>query len=159
YSTYQKETWGRQPTLDPLRPNLAAGGQPGATTYESTCNCRYASNYPHAWGPRLGAAYQINSKTVIRGGIGVMYNTTARVGIAGRSLGSNNQVVSPAFGQAGMTLANGFTTLTMADIQWPNLSADYFPIRGVSPGAANGYVFDQNAGRPARQIQYSIGLQ
>ncbi len=158
YATYQTETWGRQSTLDPARPNLSAGGQPGATSWQATCNCKWSNNYPHSWGPRIGASYQINSKTVLRGGIGVMYNTTARIGIAGRSLGSQTQAVAPSFGAPGMTLATGFT-FTPADIKWPNFSPDYFPIRGVSPGAANGNVFDQNAGRPARQIQFSIGLQ
>ncbi len=159
YSTYQTETYGRQSTLDPLRPNLAAGGQPGSTRYQATCGCTWSHNYPHSWGPRLGAAYQINSKTVLRGGIGLMYNTTARIGIAGRSLGSQNQVVPPSFGLPAMKLETGFTTLTLAAIRWPNFSPDYFPVRGASPGAANGNVFDQNAGRPSRQLQWSFGVQ
>jgi hypothetical protein len=158
YSTYQTERWGRLSTLDPLKPNLAAGGQPGATAYEATCGCSWSSNYPHSWGPRLGGAYQINSKTVIRGGVGLMYNTTARIGIAGRSIGSQAQAVAPSFALPGMKLSTGFT-FTREQIAWPNFSSDYFPVRGVSPGAANGNVFDQNAGRPSRQLQFSIGLQ
>jgi hypothetical protein len=159
YSTYQTETYGRQTTLDPLKPHPAAGGRLGATTWEATCGCQWARNYPHAWGPRIGAAYQIDQNTVLRGGIGLMYNTTARIGITGRNIGSQNVVVAPSFALPAMKLETGFTMFTPASIAWPNFSPDYFPVRGITPGAANGNVFDQNAGRPARQLQFSIGLQ
>jgi hypothetical protein len=157
YATYRTETYGRQATFDPLKPNAGAGGQPGATSWQATCNCQWSNNYPHSWGPRLGAAYQINSKTVLRGGMGLMYNTTPRVGIAGRS-SPENLIPAPAFGLPAITLSTGIP-LTQNDIRWPNYDPNFFPLRGVSPGAANGSVFDQNAGRPARQLQFSIGLQ
>lgn len=158
YATYQKEQYGRQPTLDPLAPNAAAGGHPGATTYEATCGCRYATNYPYGWGPRLGAAYQLDRKTVIRGGIGLMYNTSARIGIATRAIGSSNPFQSPAFAQPAMVLQDG-VPLTLSQIAWPNFSPSYYPTFGRSPGAGNGNVYDPNAGRPARQFQWSIGVQ
>jgi hypothetical protein len=158
YSTYQKEQYGRQPTLDPLTPNRSAGGQPGATTYEATCGCRYASNYPYGWGPRLGAAYQITPKTVLRGGFGLMYNTSARIGIATRAIGSSNPFEPPAFAQPSMVLGTG-VPLTLAQIAWPNFDPAYFPVFARSPGTGPPNVFDQNAARPARQYQWSIGLQ
>jgi hypothetical protein len=158
YSTYQKEQYGRYPTLDPLAPNASAGGHPGAVTYEATCGCRFAPNYPYAWGPRLGAAYQIDRKTVLRGGIGLMYNTSARIGIAGRSLGSNNPFTSPSFGEPAMVLGTGVQA-TYQQIAWPNFNPDYYPVFGRSPGAGPPNVFDQNSARPARQLQWSIGLQ
>ena len=158
YSTYQKEQYGRYPTLDPLAPNASAGGHPGAVTYEATCGCTYAKNYPYAWGPRLGAAYQIDPKTVVRGGIGLMYNTSARIGIAGRSLGSTNPFTSPSFGESAMVLGTG-VPLTYQQIAWPNFDPNYYPVFGRSPGAGPANVFDQNAARPARQLQWSIGLQ
>ncbi|HEV8414478.1 MAG TPA: carboxypeptidase regulatory-like domain-containing protein [Bryobacteraceae bacterium] len=158
YSTYQKEQYGRYPTLDPRAPNASAGGHPGAVTYEATCGCRFAPNYPYAWGPRLGAAYQIDRKTVVRGGIGLMYNTSARIGIAGRSLGSNNPFTSPSFGEPAMVLGTGVQA-TYQQIAWPNFNPNYYPVFGRSPGAGPANVFDQNAARPARQLQWSIGLQ
>ena len=159
YATFRTETHGRQPTLDPRTPNPAAGGMPGATIWQATCNCKWSNNYPHAWGPRLGAAYQIDSKTVLRGGIGLMYNTTPRVGIAGRTPpGSTNTIPAPSFGAESIKLENGIP-LSLFDIRWPNFDPFYYPIRGISPSAANGSVFDQNAGRPSRQLQFSIGLQ
>jgi hypothetical protein len=158
YSTYQKEHYGRQPTLDARAPNPATGGMPGATTYEATCGCRYARNYPYGWGPRLGAAYQINAKTVLRGGIGLMYNTSARIGIATRNIGSSNPFEPPAFAEPSMVLSQG-VPLTLAQIAWPNFDPAYYPVFGRSPGAGPPNVFDQNAARPARQLQWSIGLQ
>jgi len=157
YATYRTETYGRQSTLAPLTPNAAAGGQPGATNWQATCNCQWSHNYPHSWGPRLGASYQINSKTVLRGGIGLMYNTTPRVGIAGRSSPANT-IPSPSFGLAAIKLETGIP-LTQTDIRWPNFDPNFYPVRGVIGGAANGSVFDQNGGRPARQLQMSFGLQ
>ena len=49
-------------------PNPVAGDRLGTVIYEATCNCKFNHNYPWAFGPRLGAAYQINSKTVLRAG-------------------------------------------------------------------------------------------
>ena len=54
--------------------NPAAGGHPGAVQYEATCNCHFANNYPWAFGPRLGTAYQITPKTVFRSGVGQFFN-------------------------------------------------------------------------------------
>ena len=41
------------------------------------CNCEFTSAYPYAIQPRLGVAYQIDSKTVFRAGWGLTYGTTA----------------------------------------------------------------------------------
>ena len=51
--------------------NANAGGHPGATIFASNCGCPfYQPAYPFAIGPRLGVAYQIDPKTVFRGGMG-----------------------------------------------------------------------------------------
>ena len=55
-------------SFSPTVANPSAGGHLGGQVFEATCNCTVAHNYPYALGPRLGAAYQINSKTVINGG-------------------------------------------------------------------------------------------
>jgi len=60
-----------------------------------------------------------------------------------------------------MTLGGGLP-LTTQQIAWPNFSANYFPVVS-SPGQIVGTgptaVVDQNAGRPGRQYQWSIGIQ
>ncbi len=56
----------------------------GGTIYANTCNCQfYQQTYPWAFGPRLGVAYQIDHKTVFRGGWGVNYQFQARTAAGG----------------------------------------------------------------------------
>jgi len=43
---------------------------PGGIIYENQCNCTLATTYVYAVAPRIGVAYQIDKKTVFRGGIG-----------------------------------------------------------------------------------------
>jgi len=80
FATYFKEQYGRAPNFSPTLANPSAGGHPGATIYQATCHCEFAHNYPFAFGPRLGAAYQITSKTVVRAGFGVVYSGTPLYG-------------------------------------------------------------------------------
>ena len=73
-ATQPHEQYGRLGQFDETLANANAGGHPGATIYASTCGCQfYQPSYPYAIGPRLGVAYQIDPKTVFRGGWGVEY--------------------------------------------------------------------------------------
>ena len=165
YSSYYKEQYGRSPNFDPALANPVAGGHPGATIYQQTCKCEFANNYPYAFGPRLGFAYQATPKTVLRGGFGVVYSGVGAGQLFGNA--SGNATASSPFGptvpgQGIMTWGQGVTIdgspLTPGQIRWPNLNPGYYPIGGVIPGAAPQYM-DQNAGRPARQLQYSFTVQ
>jgi hypothetical protein len=165
YATYYREQHGRSPQFDPTLPNPAAGGQPGATIYQATCNCQFAKNYPLAFGPRLGFAYQMTKKTVLRGGFGVVYSGVGAGALftnASGSASASNPFGPTVPGQGIMTWGQGVTIggqpLTAAQIAWPNLSPGYYPIGGVVPGTGPQYM-DQNAGRPARQYQYSFTVQ
>jgi outer membrane receptor protein involved in Fe transport len=106
YGTYGHERNGRLPNFDPLTANPSAGGHPGAQIFEATCKCNFADNYPYAIGPRLGVAYQLNPKTVLRGGFGVVYNSTTVVQAFG-AVGNNSTTSTPAYGQYVGQLANG----------------------------------------------------
>src|ERR1700740_3473144 len=90
----------------PLR-NPSAGGNPGAVIYEAPCHCSFSHTYPWAFGPRLGFAYQVLPKTVLRGGAGIIYNGTANNNIATRAVTSSNPFASPAFGEPAMVLSQG----------------------------------------------------
>ncbi|HEY7339219.1 MAG TPA: TonB-dependent receptor [Bryobacteraceae bacterium] len=162
YSTYFKEQYGRAPDFAPTLPNPIAGGHPGATIYQATCRCEFAHNYPWAFGPRLGAAYQITSRTVARAGFGVafsgspIYGSGSGAGNASNPFGPNPSPYLPS-----MVLSKG-TPFTAQQIAWPNLDPGQFP--KVSPGtppvgAGPPAVIDQNAGRPARNLQWSVGVQ
>jgi hypothetical protein len=88
YATPEREQYGRLGQLDPTLPNANAGGQLGAVQYASACNCNfYKSAYPFALGPRVGAAYQLTPKTVLRGGWGFTYQFVANP--AGTTIGTN----------------------------------------------------------------------
>ena len=73
YATPAHEEYGRSANLSLTTPNPAAGGRPGAAIFEATCHCNFVSSYPYAIGPRLGIAYSINPKTVLRAGWGFAY--------------------------------------------------------------------------------------
>ncbi|MCU1335840.1 MAG: hypothetical protein JWO19_1421 [Bryobacterales bacterium] len=152
YGTYAKEQYGRNANFNPTIPNSSAAGHPGGSIFEATCNCAFAKSYPFAVGPRLGAAFQINSKTVLRGGLGIVY--TATPGVAG-SASNTATGGSPAFGQWLFQLKDGIPTYVTP--QWPRFDANVgLPLNAVATAPA---YLDPNAGRPARQVQFSLGLQ
>ena len=73
YQTYMTEQYGRMQDASFSTQDVALG-RPGAVLYGASCNCEFSHNYPFAFGPRLGGAYQIDTKTVIRGGAGIQYD-------------------------------------------------------------------------------------
>jgi hypothetical protein len=158
YDTYPKEQYGRLPTLAPGLANPTVGGHLGGVIYEATCHCSFARNYPYALGPRLGVAYQITPKTVFRAGAGIAYDGTATATTGTGSASPANNFTAPGFGDPAMTLAGGVPQTYV--LPWPNLSPGAYPNPNF-PASLNGMtsVVDQNAGRPARQIQWSAGLQ
>jgi hypothetical protein len=158
YFTYPREQYGRQPTVSPDVPNPTAGGIPGGIIYEATCRCSFAKNYPYAFGPRFGLAYQFLPKTVFRMGIGIAYDGTATAQTGTASSAPNNFFSAPGFGAESMRLSDGVPQAYV--LPWPNFSAGAFPNPNF-PAVQNGppNIVDRNAGRPARQVQWSIGIQ
>ncbi|MBV9768663.1 MAG: TonB-dependent receptor, partial [Bryobacterales bacterium] len=160
FDTYLREEHGRYPNFSPTTPNPNAGGLPGAVIFEGDgpghCDCSFAKDYPFAFGPRLGIAYQISPKTVFRGGWGIVYAGTEDANGATQTVNVSQPVSSPGLGQPVMTLAGGIPA-QYAPLPWPSLNAGQF----VRPGVISQppMFVDQNAGRPARQMQWSIGIQ
>jgi hypothetical protein len=154
YGTYAKEQYGRTADFSPTVANPSAGGHPGAQIFESNCHCSFADNYPYAIGPRLGVAYQINSKTVIRAGVGIVYNTT---GIIGGTVNRTGSSPALSFGQyiTDNPLSQGLPSTVSP--RWP--SED--PALGQTPGSivTAPTLLDRNAGRPMRQWQWNLTLQ
>ena len=155
YGTYQKEQFGRYGDFSATSPNPSAGGRDGAIIYEANCRCNFAHNYPYAIGPRLGAAYQLDRNTVLRGGVGIVYGNLD--GSAATGYQSNSASAStPAFGQIAGLLQNGIPSSVQAT--WPTLSN---PAAGQAPGAVVGapILLDNNTGRPMRLLQWNITAQ
>jgi hypothetical protein len=73
-------------SFDPALPNPGAAGQPGAVAFlgngpgRDNSRRSFADTYYKNFGPRIGFAYQLTSRTVLRGGYGLFYaagNATA----------------------------------------------------------------------------------
>ncbi|MBN1566456.1 MAG: TonB-dependent receptor [Acidobacteria bacterium] len=153
YQTSLQETYGRMPTWDPFAPNPDYGGIPGRTVYRKDV----ADVYPHAWGPRLGLAWQLMPKTVLRTGFGITYGQTGALEMWSLRFGSfirygGGQTYYEPIG----LLKNGPNINGTAIVpQWPDPNQ-------VSPAAAGSdvmpWISDQ-AGRPPRQVQWSFGIQ
>jgi hypothetical protein len=158
-----QETRNRTSMFAPTIPNPSAGGRPGAMVYEGfgpgRCNCSFTGTYLYALGPRLGVAYQITSKTVLRAGWGISYGTANYFNNAagGIGLGWNTaEFTSTAFGEAAATLQTGMS-YNAADLYKVSLDPGLRP----SPGQINSppFYLDRNGGRPPRINQFNVSLQ
>ena len=154
FQTYSKES-AKSPfsQFAPLIPNPSAGGRLGAVQFEGygpgRCNCSLANNYPYAIGPRLGVAYQVRPRTVVRAGLGVVYAAVSdAMGTTQGAFSIPPAVGATSFGSPVMTLANGVPYAAPA---FPNFDVGQYPQKGYETAQAPAFWLDQNAGRPARQ--------
>jgi len=151
FATAAREQYGRSGDLGMVA-NPAAGNRIGAPIFEATCGCTFVSNYPYAIGPRLGFAYQLDSKTVLRGGWGLAYGFAPDIGA-----NSANVLASTPSGTNNYLLASSASTLPQPT--WPNFNPGQTPLPGQITGYTGFTSLDRNAARPPRQNQWSIGLQ
>ncbi len=129
-----------------------------------------------AWMPRLGFAYQINEKTVLRGGFGMFFDTNNVLNEGLNQTGYNRSTSTSVTSNNGLTFNN--TNLTSpecrADIaQCRTILADPFPARsdgarfdaplgnalGLMATAGRGITFIPYDWKRARQFRWRIGLQ
>jgi len=149
----QTEQYGRLGQFSETLPNANAGGHPGATIYASNCGCPfYQPVYPFALGPRLGVAYQINPKTVFRGGWGVTYALTQYA--AGANVSTNGSYVVPV----GINqFVNETTPGFIPQPVWPVTDPNRYPNIGTT--SPSPMWPDQHENRPPRINQWSAGFQ
>ncbi len=131
YDIPASEAFDRFSMVDPTLANPDAGGILGAYTYFGSGTGRNGrkrpqDTYTKAFGPRLGFAYQINSKTVLRGGYGIFYEALKEGSYADQdSLGFFNKETLTTASGAPFQVDDGF----------PHL----FPVVGpFTPGGQNG---------------------
>jgi hypothetical protein len=152
YGTANHEEYGRSANLGLTVPDPAAGGRLGAPIFEATCNCTFVSAYPFALGPRVGFAYQVTPKTVVRGGWGVVYGFPNDI-----PLQNTGDLTNTPSGVNGF--ANIQTVGTMPQPVWPNFNPGQTPLPGNITGFTGFAYLDPGAARPGRQNQWSIGVQ
>lgn len=162
---FPREIHLRTAMFDPNIPNPSAGGLLGATSYEGDgpgrCNCRFTRTYNYGFGPRLGLAYQITPKTVLRAGWGFTYaSATGGNSTVGGTLGAGGwntlNFETVAFGDAALQFEDGLQYDRAVLFQ-----ADHDPGIRPSPGLINtpSPHIDRNAGRMPRVNQWSVSLQ
>jgi hypothetical protein len=166
YANLWKEQYGRMQNAAFNLPNSEIGGRLGTVEYQATCQCNYASAYPYAIGPHLGVAYQIDSKTVFRGGAAISYAATSDQAGLNSSAGDFYSISSPAYGAPASLLKDGNpyapgNRFGNTPVVWPNFSPQYpFPAApGVIPPSSPFVSIAPNAGRLPRTFQWSIGFQ
>ena len=170
YDTPDEEQYGRLGNFNPNTPNLNAGGHPGAYQFAQTCGCSfYKAAYPFAIGPRLGIAYQIDPKTVFRGGWGVNYQFVSNN--AGSTIGTAGSYnIQGAYSGAGIgyvPTGNQFVNIStpgsIVAPTWPVLNnPSIYPLLGSVGSAFGGTaptVPDPQENRPPRINQWSAGFQ
>ena len=150
------EAFNRFSDMDPTLPNPGAGGILGAYTYFGTGTGRNGqtrpqNTYTKAFGPRLGFAYSINNKTVLRGGYGIFYEPLREGSFA-------DQDGLGFFNHETITAANG------APFQIDNGLPHYLPASGpFTPQGQNGnsgiLEVPSNTGREADIQSWNLDIQ
>ncbi len=163
YQTSWREKRDRWSEFGPNVSNPSAGGLLGGVQYEGSgtgrCNCQFTRTYPYAVGPRLGFAFSLSSRNVIRGGWGFTYGPTnfieylSNTGIVGVGGWNTLPFQATSFGVAPVTLAGGLV-YPASEFTANALSPGIYPFPGqVNPPA---YYVNPGAGRPSRINQWNI---
>ncbi|MBP1623329.1 MAG: TonB-dependent receptor, partial [Acidobacteria bacterium] len=154
YQTYLQETEGRMPTFSPTALNPNYGNIPGDAIFEKDI----ADVYPHAWGPRLGLAYQFMPKTVLRAGFGISYGQTGALEMWNLRMGSFVRFGPNSYNYDAIGLLRDGPNVGGTPVVpvWPNSDPGQAP---AAPQADYMPWIHEKAGRPPRQAQWSIGIQ
>jgi Carboxypeptidase regulatory-like domain/TonB dependent receptor len=151
-----RESQDRFSEVDPTLPNPGAGGILGAYTYYGSGpgrkgKTRLQDTYTKAFGPRLGFAYSINDKTVLRGGYGIFYEPLKEGSFA-------DQDALGFFNIENLSVGNGAPF--QIDSGFPHIQ----PVSGpFTPDGQNGnggvLLVPRNSGRPADIQSWNLDVQ
>ncbi len=144
----------RATSFDPTVANPGAGSQLGALVYAGSGpghigRRRIADNWHRGFGPRLGAAYELNHRTVLRASGGVYYAPSLQP-----RLPADGFTSTPTF-----TAVDGFTPV----YNWENVFPQDFPRPPfIDPTFQNGqnieWVGRDNA-RPPQILTWTLSIQ
>ncbi len=147
---------GAQSTLQGVGVSFPSTVQVMGTTQFATSSNRSIPVYRKDLGPRLGFAYQVDSKTVVRGGAGIYF---------GMSPATNFQYTGTAFRKtATMFFTNDNFVTQSATLENP-LSGGFTGPQGMQYGQLANWGYGNNndlgttAARDANIYQWNIGVQ
>ncbi len=159
------EIWDRVGTLGFNTPNPSVGGRLGGMDYSGygpgRCNCNFTPRYGYAFGPRLGVAYQLDPKTVLRGGWGISYGSVTPLNYITNSVWNGvgfNSITwnAPGAGDPATILRNGLQ-YNRGDLYAATLDPGALPLAGQTNAPA--VILDASWARPPRVNQWTIGIQ
>src|SRR5919108_855258 len=150
------EAFNRFSMVDPTLPNPGAGNILGAYTYFGTGTGRNGRKRPQdvyskALGPRIGFAYSINDKTVLRGGYGIFYEPLKEGSFADQDgLGFFNRQTVNVTNGGPIQIDNGVT----------RIFPDFGPFTPQGQNGSNGVILvPRNSGRPADIQTWNLDVQ
>jgi hypothetical protein len=157
--------------LNPDLPNPAAGGFHGALQFggygTASCHCSAVMDTHHdSIGPRLGLAYRLGDKTVIRAGYAIMYAHMGGVGGRGgahNGPGTLGYSASPSFSSldGGISAAfnwdSGFPTYLHPPFFDPTLNTGF--TTAVPSGGSISIADTVNGALPPRIQNFNFGVQ
>lgn len=148
------EAFNRFSAVDPSLPNPGAGNILGAYTYFGTGPGRNGrkrpqDTYKKAFGPRVGFAYKINDKTVLRGGYGIFYEPLREGSFA-------DQDGLGFFNKQDQTSTNGF----QIDNGVTRIFPAFGPFTPEGQNNNNGVILvPRGSGRPADIQSWNLDVQ
>jgi hypothetical protein len=158
--------------FNPTLPNPAVGGRPGALQFAGDgtdgCHCRTpVDTHYKNFGPRLGAAYRLNDKTVLRAGFGIMYvhvggvggRNNSRQGLSQLGFNATNNATSPGNNAAAYYWDAGVPPIAQAP---PFIDPSYGTgfITSNPNGVQNPVYGDpQTGGKPPYYENWNFGIQ
>ncbi|HWB83520.1 MAG TPA: carboxypeptidase-like regulatory domain-containing protein [Bryobacteraceae bacterium] len=163
------EAADRMSWLNPSTPNPAIGGFPGVLEFAgngpASCHCRNnMSTYPWNFQPRIGLAYSLNSKTVIRAGFTLNSIRTGAVGgTVKEGTGFLGYSANPVFStlNGGATPAfywqDGFPAYQHAPFFNPTLNTGFYT--GTPQGGSITYGDPVLGPRPPRFENWNVSIQ
>ena len=151
-----RESQDRFSEVDPTLANPGAGSIPGAYVYYGSGpgrngKTRLQDTYTKAFGPRLGFAYSINDKTVLRGGYGIFYEPLKEGSFADQdALGFFNIENLSVGSGAPFQIDNGF----------PHIQPSSGPFIPAGQNGNGGVLMvPRNSGRPADIQSWNLDVQ
>ncbi len=153
--TVVREVDSRQSFLNLSLPNPGAGGRLGALDFLKPGNLLTPTFYK-AFSPRVGVAYALNEKTVLRAGFGIFYSPTNATSV-GRQSG---------LFASGFSYTQNFPQLTSGRVSALNLDSGLPPFTGTlpttDPTLVNGGTIEfmnPGAGKPGYASSWTFNLQ